>query len=83
MIHGLQNNRQEALKKFKIAKNRLKKLGYHYPLIGYSYDANVKGAHIKKQKLKVLRIGQKIASKNGKNLSKFVIDFKQKTHQQK
>jgi len=76
MIHGLQNNKASAANKFAIAKRRLKKLGYHYPVIGYSYDSNTKGAHIKKTALKALRVGQRIAKQNGSNLAQFIIDFK-------
>jgi len=79
MIHGLRNNKAAATNKFVIAKRRLKKLGYHYPVIGYSYDSNTKGAHIKKTELKSLRAGQRIAKQNGSNLSQFIIDFKQQS----
>ena len=79
MVHGLRNDGPSALKKFVIAKRRLKKLGYSYPVIGFSYDANTKGAHLKKTALKALRVGQKIAKQNGNNLSKFITDFKQKS----
>lgn len=47
--------------------------------MGFSYDANTKGAHLKKTALKALRVGQKIAKQNGNNLSKFITDFKQKS----
>jgi len=76
MIHGLQNNKAGAVAKFKIAQRRLRSLGYRYPVIGYSYDANTKGAHLKKSELHAIRVGQKIAKKNGGNLSKFIIYFK-------
>jgi len=76
MIHGLQNNKAGAVAKFKIAQRRLRALGYRYPVIGYSYDANTKGAHLKKSELHAIRVGQKIAKKNGRNLAKFIIDFK-------
>lgn len=79
MIHGLRNNRTDALQKFMIAQKRLKQIGYLYPVIGFSYDANIKRAHIKKYELKALRVGQKIAKQNGRNLSKFLIDFKKKS----
>ena len=79
MIHGLRNNKAAATNKFVIAKRRLKKLGYHYPVIGYSYDSNTKGAHIKKTALKALRAGQRIAKQNGYNLAQFIIDFKQQS----
>jgi len=76
MIHGLQNNKAGAVTKFKIAQRRLRALGYRYPVVGYSYDANTKGAHLKKSEFHAIRVGQKIAKKNGRNLSKFILDFK-------
>jgi len=76
MIHGLQNNKAGAVTKFKIAQRRLRALGYRYPVVGYSYDANTKGAHLKKSELHAIRVGQKIAKKNGRNLAKFILDFK-------
>lgn len=78
MIHGLRNDKKGAIEKVILAKNRLKKLGYVYPVIGFSYDSNTKGAHLKKSEVKALRVGQKIAKQNGYNLSKFLIDFKKK-----
>lgn len=79
MIHGLRNDKSAALKKFLIAKRRLKKLGYIHPVIGYSYDSNTKGAHIEKTAFKALRVGQSIAKQNGNNLAKFIIDFKKQS----
>jgi esterase/lipase superfamily enzyme len=76
MIHGLQNNKAGAVAKFKIAQQRLRALGYRYPVVGFSYDANTKGAHLKKSELHAIRVGQKIAKKNGRNLAKFILDFK-------
>ena len=76
MIHGMQNNRSDAVAKFKIAKNRLRTLGYSNPVIGFSYDANTKGAHLKKTESRALRVGQIIAKKNGMNLSQYILDFK-------
>lgn len=78
VIHGLRNDRKSALKKFILAKNRLKKIGYVYPVVGFSYDSNTKGAHLKKCVKNSLKAGQIIAKKNGKNLAQFIIDFKQK-----
>ena len=79
MIHGLRNDRFDARKKFLIAQRRLKQLGYRYPVIGFSYDSNTKGAHLKKSALRALRVGQKIALQNGYNLSKFILDFKKQS----
>lgn len=76
MIHGLRNNSASAVKKFVIAKNRLRKIGYGYPVVGFSYDSNTRGAHLKKTEIRALHVGQKIAQKNGKNLSHFITDLK-------
>ena len=46
MIHGLRNDRAGAITKVVLAKNRLQKLNYFYPVIGYSYDSNTTGAHL-------------------------------------
>jgi esterase/lipase superfamily enzyme len=78
MIHGLRNDKNGAIEKIILAKNRLKKLGYVYPVIGFSYDSNTKGAHLKKSEVRALRVGKKIAKQNGYNLSQFIIDFKEK-----
>lgn len=79
MIHGLRNDNAGAVAKVLIAKNRLKKLGYSYPVIGYSYDSNTTGAHLVKYAKRALSVGQKIAKKNGRNLSLFLQEFKQKS----
>ena len=76
MIHGLRNDKRGAIEKIILAKRRLKQLGYVYPVIGFSYDSNTKGAHLKKSEAHALRVGQKIAKQNGYNLSQFIIDFK-------
>ena len=79
MIHGLRNNPPGALAKFVIAKRRLAQLGYKSPVVGYSYDANTYGIQYKTRALQALHTGVTIANKNGKNLAKFVIDFKAKS----
>ena len=76
MIHGLRNDNAGAIAKVVLAKNRVRKLGYSYPVIGYSYDSNTTGAHLIKYAKRSLSVGQKIAKKNGKNLGKFIEDFK-------
>lgn len=83
MIHGLRNNTAGAVNKFEIAKARLKKLGYMHPVIGFSYDSNTRGAHLKKTESRALLVGQKIAQKNGKNLAKFILDFAEKSPETK
>ena len=79
MIHGLRNNPSGALAKFVIAKRRLVQLGYKNHVVGYSYDANTFGVQYKTRALRALHTGVTIANKNGKNLAKFVIDFKRKS----
>jgi hypothetical protein len=76
MIHGLRNDKAGATAKVVLAKNRLRYLGYAFPVIGFSYDSNTTGAHLKKHVKRALAAGQKIAKKNGRNLSLFIQDFK-------
>ena len=76
MIHGLQNDRAGAVAKIVLAKNRLKKLGYSYPVIGFSYDSNTTGSSSIIHAKHALEVGQIIAKKNGRNLGKFIEDFK-------
>ena len=83
MIHGLRNNAPGALTKFIIAKKRLAYLGYKNPVVGYSYDSNTTGAQYISYALHALHTGLIIAGKNGRNLAKFVTDFKQKSPETK
>ncbi|RNJ80207.1 MAG: DUF726 domain-containing protein [Nitrosopumilus sp. H8] len=76
MVHGLRNDGAGAVAKAVIAKNRLRKLGYGHPVIGFSYDSNTTGAHLVKHSRRALAVGQKIAKKNGRNLGLFIRDFK-------
>jgi pimeloyl-ACP methyl ester carboxylesterase len=76
MIHGLRNDNAGAIAKVKLAKNRLSNLGYHYPVVGFSYDSNTTGAHLLKHAKRALSAGQIIAKKNGRNLALFIEDFK-------
>ena len=76
MIHGLRNDNAGAIAKVILAKNRLSRLGYHYPVIGFSYDSNTTGAHLSKHAKRALSTGQIIAQKNGRNLALFIEDFK-------
>ena len=78
MVHGLRNNKSGALAKFQIAQKRLQQLGYKYPVIGFSYDSNTKGVQFQSCEIKATNVGKIIAMKNGKNLSKFIIEFKKK-----
>ena len=77
MIHGLRNDNAGAIAKAVLARNRLRKLGYSHPVIGFSYDSNTTGAHLIKHAKHALVVGQSIAKKNGRNLGKFIEDFKE------
>ena len=79
MIHGLRNNASGALTKFVIAKKRLVQLGYKNPVIGYSYDSNTTGVQYITSALHALYTGVTIANKNGRNLARFITDFKRKS----
>ncbi len=76
MIHGLQNDNAGAVAKAVIARNKLRRIGYKHPVIGYSYDSNTTGAHLLAYAKHALSVGQMIAKKNGRNLATFVKDFK-------
>ena len=76
IIHGLQNDRAGAVAKVVLARNRLRKLGYSYPVIGFSYDSNTTGSYSLIHVKHALAVGQIIAKKNGRNLGKFIEDFK-------
>lgn len=76
MIHGLRNDNAGAVAKVQLARNRLRRLGYPYPVAGFSYDSNTTGAHLIKHAKHALAVGQAIARKNGKNLGRFIEDFK-------
>ena len=75
MIHGMQNDRAGATAKFIIAKKRLRLLGYKFPVIGYTYDANVRGVHSAKTEAHALCVANMIAKKNGKHLAMFISDI--------
>ena len=83
MIHGLRNDNAGAIQKTIIAKKRLRQLGYSFPVIGYSYDSNTKGAHLMAYAQKALKTGVVIAKKNGRNLGIFIEEFKEKSRDTK
>lgn len=76
MIHGLRNDNAGAVAKAVIARNKLRKLGYKHPVVGYSYDSNTTGAHLIAYAKQALDVGVMIAKKNGWNLGTFIEDFK-------
>ncbi|MFB5609212.1 MAG: DUF726 domain-containing protein, partial [Nitrosarchaeum sp.] len=72
-----------AIAKVILAKNKLHRLGYTFPVIGFSYDSNTTGAHLIKHAKRALSAGQIIAKKNGRNLSLFIEQFKSKSPETK
>jgi pimeloyl-ACP methyl ester carboxylesterase len=76
MVHGMRNDRAGALKKFKIAQTRLRQLGFMHPVIGFSYDANVRNAHLRSHEKQAICVAKIIAKKNGGNLARFILDVK-------
>jgi len=83
MIHGLGNDNAGAVEKVIIARNKLRRLGYHYPVVGFSYDSNTTGGHLIAFAKHALAVGQIIAKKNGRNLAIFIEDFKSKSSKTK
>lgn len=76
VVHGMRNNRSGALSKFRIVRERLLHLGYLHPVIGFSYDSNVRNAHLRSHELDSYKVGKMIARKNGWHLSRLILDFK-------
>ena len=72
MVHGLRNGPLDALRKFEIARGRLRELGYAHPVVGYSYDANTRGAGAAATRGQALAAGLRIARGNGPALAAFV-----------
>ncbi len=72
-IHGMRNSRWGAVHGARLLRNKLRKLGYKYPVIAFSYDADVRGAHLEKNYCRALHIASIIALGNGiHNLSTFI-----------
>lgn len=76
MVHGMRNDKSGALTKLKIARARLRHLGYAHPVVGFSYDSNVRNAHLVSYEAGAVKVAKVIARKNGWHLAQFVLDFK-------
>ncbi len=74
VVHGMRNNRVGAADKFAIAQRRLRSLGYKFPIVGYTYDADVRGAHSAATEARALRTAEAIAVRNGRHLAAFIAD---------
>jgi hypothetical protein len=77
MIHGMRNDSSGATSKIRIASERLAYLGYGHPVIGFSYDSDVVGAHLRRGYVRALGVARVIAEKNGFHLAAFLDDFAQ------
>jgi len=76
-VHGMRNSRWGAIHGARLLRNRLRKLSYKYPVIAFSYDADVRGAHLEKNYHKVLETATGIAIKNGCfHLAHYIKDLK-------
>ena len=89
MVHGLRNDDRGALEKAVIARDMLARLrrggggdggtrrGQQLPhVVGFSYDSNTLGAHVRRHQRRALEAGRRIARANGRHLARFVTDFK-------
>lgn len=76
MVHGMRNDSSGAIQKVAIAQERLRYLGYSYPVVGFSYDSNTAGAHLASREKSALEVAQRIADMNGRHLGQFIEDFK-------
>ena len=78
-IHGMRNTRYGAKKGTDILRLRLRKLGYKkHPVIAFSYDADVRGAHLDVNYENVLNRASRIAKANGKHLTQFIEELRTK-----
>lgn len=71
-VHGMRNSRKGSVMGTNALRIKLRKLGYKYPVIGFTYDADVRGAHLEKNYHKVLDTAYNIASDNTRNLFAFI-----------
>lgn len=82
-VHGMRNTTVGAKMGTNALRLRLRKLGYKGEIIGFSYDSNVRGAHLEKNYHKVLRTAKKIAERSGKDLADLINDIHKKNYSTK
>ena len=76
-VHGMRNTPKGAVMGGNTLRRKLRKLGYKkHPVISFSYDANIRGAHIYSDYDRVIPVAEKIAKRNGDNLRVFIRDLK-------
>lgn len=74
-IHGMRNSTKGAKMGTNALRLKLRKLGYKHPIIGFSYDSNIRGAHLEKNYDKVLDSAYNIAWEVGDELADLVIQI--------
>lgn len=74
-VHGMRNSRWGGKRGALTLRQTLRKLGYKkHPVVAFSYDADVRGAHIDAKYHDVLYTASTIAEKNGTHLKQFIED---------
>lgn len=79
-VHGMRNSPTGAKMGTNALRLKLRRLGYKGDIIGFSYDSNVRGAHIDKNYHKVLRTAKKIAGKSGQDLADLLDNIRRKNN---
>lgn len=75
-VHGMRNSKFGAKRGALTLRQTLRKIGYKkHPVVAFSYDADIRGAHLEKNHKQVLKTAYKIAEMNGVHLSKFIDDL--------
>jgi hypothetical protein len=64
-VHGMRNSRWGAIHGARLLRNRLRKVGYKYPVVAFTYDAEIRGAHIANNEPETIRKAEHIAKRNG------------------
>jgi len=74
-VHGMRNSPKGAVMGGTRLRRTIRKLGYKHPVVSFSYDADIRGAHLEKNYHKVLKTAYKIAKANGEHLTYFIINL--------
>lgn len=70
-VHGIYNTEEIAKGNFRLAKQSFEQVGYHHPVVGYTWDSNPPW-----KTLKSFDDAVYVARKNGPKLAKFLVEFK-------
>lgn len=79
-VHGMRNSRWGAKRGALTLRQTLRKLGYKkHPVVAFSYDADIRGAHIMSKHKKVIEVAEGIAKNSGiLYLPDYIHDLKRK-----